>query len=187
MLLYLCLSKVQLNVYTSATRNQSNAMMISIPCCWSIMMSVTRIVHHQIKSQPPPSSSFQKGQISNCLPTRPLRRSTAILDRGATRLAGDNSVSRSNIVTSNSTIVSDSPLDQIIYALRRMIVDGLIKTPKTFHGGKEDVKQWLEDIEQLFDTAQIPENHKLDLVQYSLRGEVARWFKHNKTIFRVCN
>lgn len=33
--------------------------------------------------------------------------------------------------------------------------------PKTFQGGKEDVKQWLENIEQLFGTTQIPNSHKL--------------------------
>ncbi|CAF1483840.1 unnamed protein product [Rotaria sordida] len=122
-------------------------------------------------------------ELNDSLPPPPILRSTALLDLGATGLSGDDPVNRSNIATSQNTFLNSSVLDQTAYALRRAIVDSLIKNPKTFRGGKDDVKQWLEDIEQLFDTAEIPENHKLDLVQYSLRGEALRWFKNNKSTF----
>ena len=113
----------------------------------------------------------------------PILRSTALPDLGATGLSGDDPVNRSDFLLPQNTYLSSSILDQTTYALRRAIVDSLIKHPKIFRGSKDDVKQWLEEIEQLFDTAQIPENHKLDLVQYSLRGEASRWFKNNKTTF----
>ncbi|CAF4432119.1 unnamed protein product [Rotaria sp. Silwood2] len=122
-------------------------------------------------------------ELNDSLPQPPILRSTALLDLGATGSSGDDPVNRSNVASSQNTFLNSSILDQTVYALRRAIVDSLIKNPKTFRGGKDDVKQWIEDIEQLFDTAQIPENHKLDLVQYSLRGEALRWFKNNKSTF----
>ncbi|CAF3827803.1 unnamed protein product [Rotaria sp. Silwood1] len=122
-------------------------------------------------------------ELNDSLPQPPILRSTALLDLGATGLSGDDPVNRSKVASSQNTFFNSSILDQTAYALRRAIVDSLIKNPKTFRGGKDDVKLWIEDIEQLFDTAQIPENHKLDLVQYSLRGEASRWFKNNKSTF----
>jgi hypothetical protein len=122
-------------------------------------------------------------ELTNNSPQPPILRSTALLDLGATDSSGDDPIHRSNISSSQNTLFNSSILDQTAYALRRAIVDSLIKNPKTFRGNKDDVKQWLEDIEQLFDTAQIPEGHKLDLVQYSLRGEASRWFRNNKSTF----
>ncbi|CAF3963140.1 unnamed protein product, partial [Rotaria sordida] len=130
-----------------------------------------------------PEMTTSTFELNDSLPQPPILRSTALHDLGATGLSGDDPVNRSNIATSQNTFLNSSVLDQTAYALRRAIVDSLIKNPKTFRGGKDDVKQWLEDIEQLFDTAEIPENHKLDLVQYSLRGEALRWFKNNKSTF----
>jgi hypothetical protein len=111
----------------------------------------------------------------------PILRSTALHDLGANDITGDTPVSRSNILPSQNPFFNASQLDQTTHALRRAIVDSLIKNPKTFRGGKEDVKQWLEDIEQSFDTAQIPDSIKIDVVQHSLRGEALRWFKNNKS------
>jgi hypothetical protein len=113
----------------------------------------------------------------------PILRSTAIHDLGATDVIEGAPVSRSNILPSQNSFFNASQLDQTTHVLRRAIVDSLIKNPKTFRGGKEDVKQWLEDIEQSFDTAQIHDSIKLDLVQHSLRGEALRWFKNNKSTF----
>lgn len=66
-------------------------------------------------------------------------------------------------------------------------MDSFIRHPKIYRGNKDDVKIWLEDIEQLFDTAQIPDNHKLDLIRYSMKGEASRWFKNNKATFTSWN
>ena len=121
--------------------------------------------------------------VEDSLPPAPILRSTALPNLGANGLSGDDPVNRSDFPLPQNTYLSSSILDQTTYALRRAIVDSLIKHPKIFRGSKDDVKQWLEEIEQFFDTAQVPENHKLDLVQYSLRGEASRWFKNNKTTF----
>ena len=88
--------------------------------------------------------------LTDNLPPHPILGSTAIVDTGVIRLSGDESKNRS-IITSRSKIFHNtSNLDQTTYVIHKAIVDNLIKNPKTFQGGKEDVKQWLEDIEQLF-------------------------------------
>ena len=48
---------------------------------------------------------------------------------------------------------------------------GMIKNPKTFQGGKDDVNRWLDDIEHLFDIAPIPDANKLDFISFSFRRE----------------
>jgi hypothetical protein len=70
-------------------------------------------------------------------------------------------------------------LDETTYVLHTRIIDNLIKNSKTFEGGKDYVKQRLEDLEHLFDTVQIPDSHQLDLVPYYLRGETLHWYKNN--------
>ena len=117
---------------------------------------------------------------SDSLPPRPILRSTTITERGATRLPGDDPTIGRTFQSRNLSHTTCS-LDQTRYVIHKAIIDNLIKNPKTFQGGKEDVKQWLEDIEQLFDTAQIPDGHKLDLIPYSLRGEARRWYKKTKS------
>jgi hypothetical protein len=130
-----------------------------------------------------PQSSNKTFDILDGSLQPPILRSTALHDLGATGVAGNAPVSRSSILPSQNSFFHASQLEQTTHALRHAIVDSLIKNPKTFKGGKEDVKQWLEDIEQQFNTAQIPESMKLDLVQHSLRGEAARWYKNNKSTF----
>lgn len=121
--------------------------------------------------------------FSESLPPRPILRSTALHDLEASSSTGAASEIRSTVLPSHNSIFSMNELDQTSYALRRAIVDSLIKNPKVFRGGKDDVKLWLEDVEQLFDTAQIPDSLKIDLIQYSLKGEALRWFKNNKSSF----
>jgi len=98
---------------------------------------------------------------------------------GTISLSGDEPEIHSKITPSRSAHTITSNLDETTYLLRKAIVDNLIKNPKTFQGDKEDVKQWLDDLENVFDIAQIPDYHKLDLVPYSLRGEALRWYKNN--------
>ena len=128
----------------------------------------------------PRKTTRKSFDLTDGSPQPPMLRSTALIDLGATNVTGDAPLNRSNALASHNLLFNCSQLDQTAYALHRAIVDSLIKNPKTFRGGKEDVKQWLEDIDQSFDTAQIPESLKLYLVQYSLRGEALRWFKNNK-------
>lgn len=130
-----------------------------------------------------PKMSASTFELDDSLPHAPILRSTALPDLGATSLTGDDPVNRSDFSLPQNTYLNSSVLDQTTYALRRAIVDSFIKHPKIFRGSKDDVKHWLEEIEQLFDTAQIPDKNKLDLVQYSLKGEASRWFKINKSTF----
>ncbi|CAF1668908.1 unnamed protein product, partial [Adineta ricciae] len=139
-------------------------------------------------SNMPKNLSFNDTQLggthqfddSDSLPPRPILRSTAIADKGATSLPGDESAFGGTFQSSNLSQTACS-LDQTTYVIHKAIIDNLIKNPKIFQGGKEDVKQWLEDIEQLFDATQIPDSHKLDRITYSLRGEARRWYKNTKS------
>ena len=121
--------------------------------------------------------------LTDSSPQSPILRSTPLGDLGATGVTGDVPENRSNLLASHNSFFENSQLDQTACALRRAIVDSLIKNPKTFPRGKDSVKQWLVDINQLFNTARISVSHKHDLVQYSFRGEVSRWFKNNKSTF----
>ena len=93
---------------------------------------------------------------------------------GTTSLSGDEPKIHSKITLSRNAYTITSNLDETTYVLRKAIVDNLIKNPKTLQGDKEDVKQWLDDLENVFDIAQISDCHKLDLVPYFLRGEALR-------------
>jgi len=138
------------------------------------------LTHKNISFENQQKTTTNSFDLTDNLPPRPILRSTAIVDVSATRLTGDDSEKRSPIAPYSNISHNTSNLDQTTYVIHKAIVDNLIKNPKTFQGGKEDVKQWLEDIEQLFDTAQIPNSHKLDLISYSLRGEARRWYKNTK-------
>ena len=118
--------------------------------------------------------------LTDNLPPCPILRSTAIVDIGTTRPFGDESKNRSTDAPLTNIPHNTSNLDQTTYVIHKAIVDNLIKNPKTFQGGKEDVRQWLEDIEKLVETAQIPDSHKLDLIPYSLRVKTRRWYKNTK-------
>ncbi|CAF3446843.1 unnamed protein product [Rotaria socialis] len=91
----------------------------------------------------------------------------------------------------NSTIVSDSfstPIsDQTQNDLRKAIAGNLIKNPKSFKGGKDDVKKWIEEIEHLLDVAHITDATRLNLISYSLRGDALEWFKNNRLLFSSRN
>ncbi|CAF3374112.1 unnamed protein product [Rotaria sp. Silwood2] len=138
------------------------------------------ILHKTISFEDQQKTTANDFDLTDHLPPRPILRSTAIVDMGATRLTGDETENRSTVAPPSNISRHSSNLDQTTYVIHKAIIDNLIKNPKTFQGGKEDVKQWLEDIEQLFDTAQIPDSHKLDLIPYSLRGEARRWYKNTK-------
>ncbi|CAF3754448.1 unnamed protein product [Rotaria sordida] len=87
-----------------------------------------------------PKMTTSTFEANDSLPQPPILRSTALLDLGATSLSGDDPVNRSNVASCQNIFLSSSILDQTAYALRRAIVDSLIKNPKTFRGGKDDVK-----------------------------------------------
>lgn len=110
--------------------------------------------------------------------------STAMVNLGVTNPVGEKPAVNSTIVSDS---LSNSIFDQTQNDLRNAIVGNLIKNPKTFKGGKDDVKKWIEGIEHLFELAHIPESTRLDLVSYSLRGDASEWFKNNKTTFTSWN
>ncbi|CAF1336330.1 unnamed protein product [Rotaria sordida] len=108
----------------------------------------------------------------------PMFSSTAVDNFGVTNVIGEKPAIKSTTVSDS---VSTSIFDQTLNDLRKAIVGNLIKNPKTFKGGKDDVSKWIEEIEHLLDLAHIPEATRLDLISYSLRGDALEWFKNNRS------
>ncbi|CAF1415405.1 unnamed protein product [Rotaria sp. Silwood1] len=108
----------------------------------------------------------------------PMFSSTAVDNLGVTNAVGEKPAIKSTTVSDS---LSTSTFDQTLNDLRKAIVGNLIKNPKTFKGGKDDVKKWIEEIEHLLDLAHIPESTRLDLISYSLRGDALEWFKNNRS------
>jgi hypothetical protein len=126
----------------------------------------------------PNQSSLNNSNTLNLTGQLPSSSSTAVANLGVTNSIGVNPVVNTS---TGPDSLSTSILDQTQNDLRKAIVGNLIKNPKTFKGGKDDVKKWIEDIEHLLDLANIPESTRLNLISYSLRGDALEWFKNNRT------
>ncbi|CAF4735358.1 unnamed protein product, partial [Rotaria sp. Silwood2] len=104
--------------------------------------------------------------------------SNATMNIEVTNDIGASSVTKSAVVIDSS---ANSESDRTLSDLRKAIVGDLIKNPKTFKGNKDDVNKWIEDIEHLLNIAHIPDNIRLDIISYSLRGDAWEWFKNNRS------
>jgi Ty3 transposon capsid-like protein len=103
--------------------------------------------------------------------------STAVIDVSATTLGEMHAATSVN----SANNLSASDCDRTLIDLRKAIVASLIRNPKTFAGGKDDVTKWIEEIEHLLEVAHIPDSTRLDLISYSLRGDALEWYKSNKS------
>ncbi|CAF4292424.1 unnamed protein product, partial [Rotaria magnacalcarata] len=135
------------------------------------------------------SSSHQITSTKDSIPVainnnNPVRSTSQSAMFDSTRVIGEKSVDKSAIVLDNS---SSSLFDQTLNDLRKAIVENLIKNPKVFKGGKDDVKKWIEEIEHLFEVAHIPDPIRLDLISYSLRDDAREWFRNNRSSFSSWN
>ncbi|CAF1516359.1 unnamed protein product [Adineta ricciae] len=173
---YKCLWTTYHKVSTAESRSRTNSLGYSVSQNNDLhMSSVTK----NISFHDPPIAHSIHFDDSDSLPPRPILRSTTIAEGGTAKIVGDEPVYGRTFQSSDLSR-STCSLEQTTYVIHKAIIDNLINNPKTFQGGKDDVKQWLEDVEQLFDTAQIPDSYKLDLIPYSLRGEARRWYKNTK-------
>jgi len=84
-----------------------------------------------------PTNSFD---FTNNLSPHPILHCAAVVDKGAAVLPGDESETRSTIAFSHNTHTVTTNLDETNHLLRKGIVDNLIKNPRTFQGGKDNVK-----------------------------------------------
>jgi hypothetical protein len=143
-----------------------------------------------------PSDLTEAGQTKSAIEPNHLNSNSSNLSKSTGLLSSFSSTAKGNLGVTDSVgetpvikestgsdSLSNSMFDQTQNDLRKAIVGNLIKNPKTFKGGKADVKKWIEDIEHLFDLAHIPESTRLDLISYSLRGDALEWFKNNRTSF----
>ena len=106
------------------------------------------LTHKSISFNDQQKTTTNNFDLTDNLPPCPILRLTAVVDMEATGLFVDEFGNRSTIAPTQNTFLTTSNFDQTTYVLRKAIVDNLIKNPKMFQGGKGDVKQWLEDIEQ---------------------------------------
>ncbi|CAF5222675.1 unnamed protein product, partial [Rotaria magnacalcarata] len=83
-----------------------------------------------------------------------LKMSNVIVEPNATSSSGDASVLNHSSVIPNASTMS---LDTITNDLRKAILQDLIKNPKLFRGGKDDVQKWIEDIDHLMEVAHVPD------------------------------
>lgn len=161
------------------TKDSSLSQSKSVPSMTCTTFSQTSPNEHESNSD----SKDKSIQISNNTDfTRqpPVFHSTAIADLGITNNGDGTPVNKStNSVIDQSTFV----LDQTTNELRKAIVADLIKYPKVFKGGKDNVKKWIEEIEHLFNVAHIPDANRLDLVSYLLRSDALEWYKNNQDTF----
>jgi len=126
-------------------------------------------------------SIFENNNTLHLTGQVPLLNSTTVnRSNGVANSLAQQPVSRTDLTLTN---MSDMYNDPTLNEIRKAIVADFIKNPKTFKGGKDDAKKWLEDIEHLFKIAHIPEITKLSLMSYALRGDALDWFKLNASAF----
>jgi hypothetical protein len=129
------------------------------------------------------STTFVDLGISNSVNEIPPCKSTNNSSNlGITNNIGGGPACKSDNNSNNNNNSMDL-LDQTTMELRKAIVADLIKNPKVFKGGQDDVRKWIEDIEHLLDVTHIPDTSRLDLITYLLRGDALQWYKNNKYSF----
>ena len=124
------------------------------------------------------STNVRLSDSTKLIRQTPVFCSTAIVDVSATNTLGEMHATTS---VNSANNLSASDCDRTLIDLRKAIVANLIRNPKTFKGGKDDVTKWIEEIEHLLEVAHIPESTRLDLISYSLRGDALEWYKNNKS------
>ncbi len=91
----------------------------------------------------------------------PKHHSTALNGTGPINLTSETLTLPSTLINSNpNTTNNASNLVDTTNVLRKVLLENLVKNPKTFQGGKDDVMKWLEDLEHLFDVPQFPDTNK---------------------------
>ena len=130
------------------------------------------------------SSSMTTFNNSHFSERPPKHHSTTLHENKMVNLANEpsnssNPMNPTPFITLNKT----SDADDTTNVLRKALIHQLMNNPKIFRGGNEDVVKWLEDLEHSYEVAHIPDNNKLDLVTYALRGEALVWYKNHKSNF----
>ncbi|CAF3901366.1 unnamed protein product [Rotaria magnacalcarata] len=107
-----------------------------------------------------------------------LCSSDKVIIKDTTKVNGDVSESK---LTENNSSTDNTSLDSVVNDLRKAILADFIKNPKIFHGNKDDVIKWLEEIDHLMQTAHVSECNRLDLISYCLRGDALQWYRNNRS------
>ena len=124
--------------------------------------------------------SFDVSESIESQKSNPSNTNTFARGHNATSQSGEASATDNTLFVPTSSAMS---FDSVTNDLRRAIVQNLIKNPKIFRGGKDDVQKWIEDIDHLMEIAHVLDINRLDLISYSLRGDAFQWYKTNKSTF----
>ncbi|CAF1499876.1 unnamed protein product [Rotaria sordida] len=104
-----------------------------------------------------------------------IYHSTALSDVDITALTGQIPVTQSTVVYNESNINHNtSNLYGTANVPRKIYLQNLIKTQKTFQGDKDDVTKWLKDLKYVFDVAHILDTNTSGLISCSLQDEALR-------------
>ena len=109
----------------------------------------------QVKSV---DASHQSTSIDNNV-TNEVRQLSMSTDNATVNIAATNDVDENS--STKPALVFDSfanaKSNQTLSDLCKTIVKDLIRNPKTFKGNKDDVNEWIEEIEHLLDIAHKPD------------------------------
>ncbi|CAF1614685.1 unnamed protein product [Didymodactylos carnosus] len=94
---------------------------------------------------------------------------------------GDRKPSSSSTTTSLPTFSADSfairsPTDTVENILQKIVIEDIIKNPKTFTG-KENISTWIEQVEHLFITSKWPEDLRLQYIPQFLKNDAKHGIK----------
>ncbi|CAF5043241.1 unnamed protein product [Rotaria sp. Silwood1] len=111
------------------------------------VFSQSSLLHHVKSSEDKNSQTMMTFDNTNFSEKPPKHHSTALIDSGAVASGGEIPAFQSTVVNNNNTINhSTTTFDDTINAIRKVLLHNLIKNPKTFQGGKDDVTKWLGDL-----------------------------------------
>ena len=146
----------------------------------------SRVANSQLSNLPTPfkprstdnstSTDTNLGDSTELTLQTPALCSTPIIDISATNTLGEAHATTS---VTPSTNLSASDCDRTFTDLRKAIFADSIKNPKRFKGGKDDMNEWIKEVQHFPEVTKISKSTRLDLFPYSSRSDV---FERLKTI-----
>jgi hypothetical protein len=85
--------------------------------------------------------------------------------------------------TPSSDSHNPTSLPSLSSTISKALIDRFIKDPLKFYGSKDNVITWLDEIEQQFQTMNLSDPDKLNLIHICLKGEAHQWFKQHPKNF----
>ncbi|CAF4459798.1 unnamed protein product [Rotaria socialis] len=65
----------------------------------------------------------------------------------------------------------------------KALIDKFVKDPIKFHGGKDNIYRWIDEIDHQFKIMNLCDSDKLNLIHICLKGEAYQWFQQQPMPF----